>query len=238
MRNWVYNMLMGKSVSVRQHLQQVWEIVRWQILYLLSLDFVLLLQIILFGGGLLLLYFGNAPWPLTLVLGLMCVSFFNIALTGVSKNLMGLARGRGTGKYPVFHFSYLRLGLPALLIYLLINVVPLMIVIAFIFVLLNGTFPHWPLVLAGTAVFFIIWQWFFGLTVPILLDRRVAIAHAMQSSALVVKKHWWLTLKILLVDISVFIVIGLIPVIGIFAALNWISLSSFSLYWQWQTEIS
>ena len=228
---------MGESASVRQHLQQVWEIVRWQILYLASLDFVLLLQIILFGGGLLLLYFGNAPWPLTLLLGLVCVSFFNIALTGVNKNLMGLARGRGPGKYPVFHTSYLRLGLPPLLIYLLINVVPLMIVIACVFVLLNGTFPHWPLILVGVTAFFALWQWFFGLTVPILLDRRFSIAQAMQASALAVKNHWWLSLKILSVDISLLIVMSLLPVIGIFAALNWISLSSFCLYWQWQTEI-
>lgn len=223
---------MGKFVSIRHHLQEVWDIIRDDGLYLVNLNFLIAIQLLFFGGGLILFYFGNLPWMFTLLIALFCVSFFNISLTGVAKNLFALARERGPGKYPVFHVSYFWLGLPLLLSFLLVSVVPLLIITALIFALLAGTFTAWPYVLIGSVIFYLVWQWLLGLTPAAILDTRANLPDALITSCHLVLKRPWSTLGLLLIDQAILIVASFIPIVGTFAAVNWIALSSDHLYWQ------
>jgi len=212
-------------------MQEVWEIFRADGLYLINLNFFIGIQLLVFGGGLTLFYFGNLPRWFTLLSAIICLGIFNISLTGVSKNLFALSRERGPGKYPVFHRSYLVLGLPLLLSYLLIGIVPILIIVAMVFALLAGAFAYWPYIFAVTIIFCLLWQWLLGLASSVILDTRVSLPDAIITSFRLVLQKPWQTLLLVIIDFAILIVGSFIPVVGTFAAINWIIISAGHLYW-------
>jgi len=225
---------MSKKVSIRQHWRDVWDIFFTHGLYLSSLNFLLVIQALFFGGTLLLCYFGSVPWYLTLAAGLLVVGFFNLSLTGVSKNLFALARGRGPGKYPIFHHSYWWLGLPVLLSFLHVAVVPLLVIVVLVLSLLGGLMDYWPVVLAATTFFYLVWQWSFGFAPALLLDQRLSIMAALQGSIELACRDKRATWSLLLIDQAILVVLSFVPIIGTIVAVNWIALSTYQLYWELQ----
>ena len=179
-----------------------------------------------------LLYFGNVPKIILMTVGLVSAVFFNLSLTGVSKNFLALARERGPGKYPVFNRDYLWSGLPMFLSYLLLAVVPFLMMVVSIFVIIGEYVASWPYILSGISVIYILWQWRFGLTSAIILDRKIGIIKALQQSYVLTNQKLWSALGLVLLNQLILILSPLIPVIGTFLAVNWITLSGFYFYWQ------
>ncbi len=221
---------MNKLKPWYQHFIKVWSVIRENFLYLVCLDFIVGIQLLLGGGFLLLLYWGNVPWQIVGPISVAFLLLFDLSFTGVCKNLYALAAGRGQGKYPVFIVDYLWLGLPVLMTALLLHATPFLLLVAGISAALATQFAGWMYFVAAVTTIYLLWQWRFGLTIPVILDRKLSVWEAAQQSFVITGKHGGLSLSLVLADQIIMLIVSLIPFVGWLLALDWLFLSCFCYY--------